>query len=287
VTATTTRPRVRLRRGVARRPGLITYSILTIVVISSIYPLWWSFVVGSRTPAALSAGWPPILPGGNFWSNASEVFTTIPFWQALANSAIVSGVITFSVVTFSTLSGYAFAKLRFRGSNGLMVFVIATLAIPTQLGIIPLFILMRNLGWTGQLGAVIVPTLVTGFSVFFMRQYLVNAIPDELIEAARMDGTTMLGTFWHVALPAARPAMAMLGLFIFMMAWTDYFWPMIVLNSSNPTLQTALTQLQAERYVDYSVVLAGAVLGSFPLLIVFILAGRQLITGIMDGALKG
>lgn len=287
-TATATRPRVpRLRRTYRRRPGFVTYGILVVVGVTSIYPLWWSVVIGSRTPAALASTWPPLLPGGNFLNNAQEVFDTIPFWLALANSAIVSTVITFSVISFSTLAGYAFAKLRFRGSNGLMVFVVATLAIPTQLGIIPLFMTMRNLGWTGELGAVILPSLVTAFGVFFMRQYLSSAIPDELIEAARMDGASMFGTFWHVALPAARPAMAVLGLFIFMQAWTDFFWPMIVLDSSNPTLQTAMAQLQSARYVDYSVVLAGAVMGSIPLVIVFIAAGKQLISGIMDGALKG
>ena len=107
-----------------------------------------------------------------------------------------------------------------------MIFVIATLAIPTQLGIIPLFILMRQLGWTGELGAVIVPTLVTAFGVFFMRQYLVDVIPDELIEAARVDGANQFRIFLHVGVPAARPAMAILGLFTFMAAWTDYLWPL-------------------------------------------------------------
>ena len=214
------------------------------------------------------------------------MLNTVPFWLALGNSLIVSTVITLSVVTFSTLAGYAFAKLRFRGREGFMIFVVATLAVPTQLGIIPLFILMRQFGWTGTLGAVIVPTLVTAFGVFFMRQYLVDVIPDELIEAARVDGASMIGTFWHVAVPAARPAMAILGLFTFMTAWTDYLWPLLVVPQ-NPTLQVALSQLQSARYVDYTVVLAGAVLATIPLLILFVAAGRQLIAGIMQGAVKG
>jgi cellobiose transport system permease protein len=159
--------------------------------------------------------------------------------------------------------------------------------VPTQLGIIPLFIMMKNIGWTGELGAVIVPTLVTAFGVFFMRQYLVDVIPDELIEAARMDGASMISTFWHVAVPAARPAMAILGLFTFMMAWTDFLWPLVVLNAGNPTLQTALQNLNSGYYVDYSVVLTGAVLATIPLLVLFVLAGKQLISGIMNGAIKG
>ncbi|PPF28418.1 MULTISPECIES: carbohydrate ABC transporter permease [unclassified Rathayibacter] len=268
------------------RPGFLTYGLLSAFILGSTYPLWWSFVVASGSNATRSETL-PLVPGGNFLANASQVLTAIPFWTALLNSVIVSGIITLSVVSFSTLAGYAFAKLRFRGRDGLMIGVVATMAIPTQLGIIPLFILMRQLGWTGSLGAVIVPTLVTAFGVFFMRQYLVDVIPDELIEAARVDGANQFRTFLTVAVPAARPAMAILGLFTFMMAWTDFLWPLIVLSPTNPTLQTALAQLQSGYYVDYSIVLAGAVLSVIPLLVLFLLAGRQLIAGIMSGAVKG
>jgi len=272
--------------GIGSRPGFLTYGLLAAFVIGSAYPLWWSFVVGSGTNATRGETL-PLLPGGNFLANAATVLDAIPFWLALGNSFVISAVITVSVVSFSTLAGYAFAKLRFRGRDGLMIFVIATMAIPTQLGIIPLFMVMRELGWTGTIGAVIVPTLVTAFGVFFMRQYLVDVIPDELIEAARMDGANQFRTFLTVGVPAARPAMAILGLFTFMTAWTDYLWPLIVLSPQNPTLQTALSQLQSGYYVDYSVVLTGAVLATLPLLVLFIVAGRQLVSGIMAGAVKG
>lgn len=278
----------RSRRGIgaSARPRWFVYALLAALLVGSTYPLYWSFVMGSHDKSAMAEMFPPLLPGSQFWSNVGEVFDTIDFWGALANSMIVSSVITVSVVFFSTLAGYAFAKLRFRGREGLMVFVIATLAVPTQLGIIPLFMLMKELGWTGHLGAVIVPTLVTAFGVFFMRQYLVDVIPDELIEAARVDGASMLGTFLNVGLPAARPAMAILGLFTFMTAWTDYLWPLLVVPQ-NPTLQVALSQLQSARYVDYSVVLAGAVIATLPLLLLFVVAGKQLVSGIMAGAVKG
>jgi cellobiose transport system permease protein len=279
-------PRRASGAGRVDRPGFLTYGLLTAFLLGSAYPLWWSFTVGSGTNATRSETL-PLVPGGNFLANAAKVFDAIPFWTALLNSVIVSSVITLSVVTFSTLAGYAFAKLRFRGRDGLMIAVVATMAIPTQLGIIPLFIVMRQLGWTGQLGAVIVPTLVTAFGVFFMRQYLVDVIPDELIEAARVDGANQFRTFLTVAVPAARPAMAILALFTFMMAWTDFLWPLIVLSPTNPTLQTALSQLQSGYYVDYSVVLTGAVMSVIPLLVLFVLAGRQLIAGIMSGAVKG
>lgn len=272
--------------GVGSRPGFLTYGLLAAFIIGSAYPLWWSFVVGSGTNATRGETL-PLLPGGNFLANAAKVLDAIPFWLALGNSVLVSSIITISVVSFSTLAGYAFAKLRFRGRDGLMIFVVATMAIPTQLGIIPLFMVMRELGWTGTIGAVIVPTLVTAFGVFFMRQYLVDVIPDELIEAARMDGANQFRTFLTVGLPAARPAMAILGLFTFMTAWTDYLWPLIVLSPQNPTLQTALSQLQSGFYIDYSIVLTGAVMATIPLLVLFVIAGKQLISGIMAGAVKG
>ncbi|UYN83205.1 MAG: carbohydrate ABC transporter permease [Microcella sp.] len=278
--------RRRNRSGIALRPGFLSYGLLLAWVLGTAYPLWWSFVVASGTNATRGETL-PLIPGGNFLANAVKVFDAIPFWLALGNSILVSSVITVAVVSFSTLAGYAFAKLKFRGREGLLIFVIATMAIPTQLGIIPLFIVMRELGWTGTLGAIIIPNLVTAFGVFFMRQYLVGVIPDELIEAARMDGANQIRTFFTVAVPAARPAMAILGLFTFMMAWTDYLWPLIVLSPQNPTLQTALSQLQSGYYVDYSIVLAGAVLATLPLLILFLAAGRQLISGIMQGAVKG
>jgi cellobiose transport system permease protein len=146
---------------------------------------------------------------------------------------------------------------------------------------------MSQLGWTGKLVAVIVPGMVTAFGVFWMTQYLEGALPVELIEAARIDGCSMIRTFWHVALPAARPAAAMLALFTFVGSWTNFFWPFIVLGSTNPTLPVAVQLLQASYFKDYSLILAGVTLSTIPLIVVFALAGRQLVSGIMQGAVKG
>ena len=138
------------------------------------------------------------------------------------------------MVLFSTLAGFAFAKLRFRGRNALLLVIVATMAIPVQLGLIPLYILMVKLGWVGELQAVIVPFLVTGFGVFMMRQYAAQAVSDELIEAARVDGCNTLRIYWNVVLPAVRPAAAVLGLFTFMQTWNDFLWPYSVLNPDQP-----------------------------------------------------
>lgn len=277
------------RKRAYERPGVLTYALLIAFFAGSAFPLWWSFVIGSRQSSDVNLVPPAVLPGGNFLANVDKVFDTVPFWLALANSIVISGAITVSVVFFSTLAGYSFAKLRFRGRTGLLLAVIATMAIPTQLGIIPLFMLMGEWGWIGTVQAVIVPGMVTAFGVFFMRQYLVDVIPDELIEAARVDGASMWGTFWHVALPAARPAMAVLALFTFMASWTDYLWPQLVLSPRNPNVQTALAALSAAggQNPDNAMVLAGAVLSVIPLLILFFVAGKQLVAGIMQGAVKG
>ncbi|WP_298746116.1 carbohydrate ABC transporter permease [uncultured Serinicoccus sp.] len=274
------------RRRSGDRPSWVVYGLLAAVVAGSMFPLWWSFVIASHDSTVLTRTPFPLLPGGNFLRNAASVFDTVEFWRATVNSIIVSTTVSASVVFFSTLAGYAFAKLRFRGAGPLLVFVVATMAVPTQLGVVPLYQVMAELGWTGELTAVIVPGLVTAFGVFWMTQYLRQAVPTELIEAARVDGASMFRTFWHVGVPAARPAAAMLGLFTFVATWTNFFWPFIVLGPSNPTLPVALQQLQAAHYVDYSLVLAGAVLATVPLLILFVLAGRQLVSGIMQGAVK-
>jgi cellobiose transport system permease protein len=269
------------------RPGFIVYAVLAVVFISAAFPLWWSFVIGSGDASSLRER--PWWPGGNFLANALAVVSNpaVNFWAALWNSIYSSFLIAASVVITSTLAGWAFAKLRFLGGPALLAFVVATMAVPQQLGVVPLYILFSDLGWTGSIGAIIVPALTSAFGVFWMTQYLRQAVPNELIEAARVDGATMIRTFWTVGVPAARPAAAMLFLFIFVGAWNNFFWPFIVLDRQNPTLPVALSLLQSNYFVDYSIVLAGVVLATVPLLLLFIFAGRQLVSGIMAGAVKG
>ena len=282
------RRRSRMEGGF-RRPGWLTYLLLSLFIVVSVAPLYYAFLLASSTAAEIAQNpLPSPIPQAHFFENVARVLGAgIGFWQALLNSVIVAVVTSLAVIFFSTLAGYAFAKLRFRGRNGLLAFVIGTMAVPTQLGVIPLFIVMSNLGWVGTLQAVIVPGLVTAFGVFWMTQYLAEALPYELIEAARVDGCSMIRTFWHVALPAARPAAAMLGLFTFVGSWTNFFWPFIVLGSANPTLPVALQLLQASYFKDLSLIMAGVVLATVPLLVLFAVAGRQLVSGIMQGAVKG
>ena len=275
--------------GINRRPGWITYTILAAIILASAYPIYYAFLLASSDTITIAQNpVPSLIPGPNLFSNLSRVVNSdIKFWPAVLNSLIVAVVTSISVVFFATLAGFAFAKLRFRARRPLLVFIIATMAVPTQLGVVPLFIIMSKLEWTGKLIAVIVPAMVTAFGVFWMTQYLEAALPYELIEAARVDGCSMLRTFYHVAMPAARPAAAILALFTFVGSWTSFFWPFIVLGGRNPTLPVALQLLQASYFKDYSLIMAGVVAATVPLVLVFIFLGRQLVSGIMQGAVKG
>jgi cellobiose transport system permease protein len=267
----------------------LTYLALIITIVLSIFPIVWSFIVASRDNSAVTAIPPPLTPGPNFLSNAQRVLenTDANFVFGLINSAVVSGCVTLSVVFFSTLAGFAFAKLKFKGKNALLLIIIMTMMIPTQVNIIPLYLLMVKLDWTNTLQAVIVPFLVKGFGVFMIRQYAESAISDELIEAARMDGASTWRTYWSVVLPALRPAAAVLGLLTFMETWNDFLWPYVVLNGDTPTVQVSLNILATGYYkTDYVQVFTGTALAIVPLLIVFIAFGRQIIGGIMEGSVK-
>ncbi|GGT04681.1 carbohydrate ABC transporter permease [Streptomyces chromofuscus] len=278
-----------LGQGAGRQhhAGPLAYVLLVITAILSIFPLYWTMVAASTDNTRVSQTPPPFLPGPNLFSNLARAWDEAAMGKAMINSLIVAGVIALSTVFFATLAGFAFAKLRFKGRNVLLMLVIGTMMVPPQLGVVPLFMMMSELGWSQQLPAVIFPTLVSAVGVFFMRQYLSEALPDELVEAGRVDGAHSLRIFWSIVLPVARPAMAVLFMITFVHAWNDFFWPFVVLDMTNPTVPVALTQLSAGYIRDQSLIMAGALLGTLPLLAMFIVFGRQIVSGIMAGAVKG
>lgn len=269
--------------------GGLTYLALVVTLLVSAFPLYWAFVVGSSTEEEIARIPPSVLPGSNLGANVREVFgaDNVYFVESLVNSAIVTVVVTASVLFFCSLAGFAFAKLRFRGRDPLMLLLIITLAVPSQLGSVALYIVMGKLGWNGELPAVIVPNLVSAFGVFYMRQFIMDAVPDELIEAARVDGASTFRTYRSVVLPALRPGLGVLGLLTFVATWNDFAWPLITLGGSeHPTVQVALSNLASGQFVRYSRVLCGAVMATIPLLVVFAVAGKQIVRGIMEGAVK-
>ncbi|MFD4025528.1 carbohydrate ABC transporter permease [Streptomyces sp. NPDC058576] len=278
-------------RKVPRRhdqAGSVAYALLAAVIAASVFPLYWSVVVASHDDNSVLAGsTPPLVPGGHLIENIQRVFELSAFWQALGNSLIVASTTAVSNVLLSSLAGFAFAKLRFPGRNILLVCVVITVMVPTQLGIIPLYMLVTDMGLYGKLSALIVPALVSAIGVFWMRQAVEENIPDELIEAARMDGAGLLRTYWHVVVPGVRTTATVLGMFTFMFAWNDYFWPLIALPPENGTVQIALNQLAAGYYTDYTLMLAGVVVSVLPVLVVFTVLARRIVSGVMAGAVKG
>ncbi|WP_330452318.1 MULTISPECIES: carbohydrate ABC transporter permease [unclassified Streptomyces] len=273
--------------GQQLKGGPFAYIALAVVGVGSLLPLYWTLVAASHTQDEVLASTPPFLPGGRLFHNLDAAWTQAHLGKAIVNSIIVAGCITAATLFFCTLAGYAFAKMRFRGRNVLMTGVILTLTIPPQLSVVPLFMMMADLGWGGNLESVIFPTLVSAFGVFFMRQYLSEALPYELIEAAKIDGANNFRIVLSVVLPVARPAMMVLGMLTFVQAWNDFFWPYLALNQQNPTLQVALGQLSASYTPDTSIVMAGALISTLPLLAVFVVFGKQIVGGIMSGAVKG
>ncbi|MEV6210777.1 carbohydrate ABC transporter permease [Kitasatospora sp. NPDC051914] len=267
--------------------GPLAYAVLGAATLMFVFPFYWTLVAASRTNAELSAAVPAFTPGPNLFHNLGEALEQAAIGTALWNSLVVSGAVTVGVVLSSTLAGFAFAKLRFRGRGLLLALTIGTMMIPPQLGVIPLFMVIVKMDLQNKLPAVILPALVSAFGVFFMRQFLIQALPDELIEAGRVDGASALRIFWSIVLPVARPGMAVLGMLTFMATWNDFFWPIVALSSQNPTVQVALKSLGQGYVPDQSVVMAGTLLGTLPVLLVFALLGRQIVGGIMQGAVKG
>jgi cellobiose transport system permease protein len=266
-----------------------TYVALAAVLGLSAFPLYWMFVIATSTDEAVSRIPPSVIPGDQLMTNLREVFTLqdVYFVASLINSFIVSSVVTASTLFFCSLAGFAFAKLRFRGRNKLMVVVILTLTVPNQLGVVALYILMGKLGWNGTLLAVIAPFLVSAFGVFYMRQFIMHSVPDELVESARMDGALTMRVYWSIVLPAIRPALAVLGLLTFVATWNEFQWPLITLNGTEfPTSMVALSDLASGNYVIYRRVLAGAFAATVPLLVLLLLGGRQIVRGIMEGAVR-
>jgi len=278
----------RKQRG-PQRTNPATYGTLVVIALISAFPLYYMLVGASRTNDQIGKVPPPLLPGGNLLHNLKVVFANpdANIGTGLINSFLAASIVTASMVFFCSLAGFAFAKLRFRGKSALLLIIIGAMMVPIQLGVIPLYLTMVKLGWLNTLPAITIPFLVGGFGVFMMRQYTMQAVPDELIEAARVDGCNTWSTYFHVVLPAPLPAIAVLGIFTFMDTWNSFFWPLIAMEDpTNPTVQISLRSLGTGYYTDYSQVFAGTAVATVPLLLVLVVFGRQIIGGIMECAVK-
>jgi len=272
-----------------QRMGAGGYIVLAFVTFLSIFPFYWMFIVASNGTDEISKIPPTLVPGPRFFTVISNVYEVLPaFNQALLNTVFVGTVVAVAQVFFSAIAGFAFAKLNFRGQRFMVLFVILTMMLPSQLGIIPLFMLMGNLGFIDTLWALIVPALVTAFGVFWMRQVIDAQVPNELLESASIDGAGVFRVYWSLVLPIIAQSSFVLGLFSFLATWNDFLWPLLVLSTpENFTAQVAVNQLKSSYAIDYALNMGGAFLSTAPLIVLFIFVGRRLVRGVMDGAVKG
>ncbi|MEV5743046.1 carbohydrate ABC transporter permease [Microbispora rosea] len=265
-----------------------TYVLLALAAFACLFPLYWMFIVATTDTATATNLPPEIVPGDNFFYLAGLVFSTVPFVRSIVNSLIVAGTIGVGQAVLCALAGFAFAKMRFRGRNALFLFVVLTMTVPTQLAIVPQYMIISSLGWVDTLQALIVPGLANAFGIFWMRQHISSAISDEILQAARIDGASTWQIFWRVAFPLVRPAAFVLGLLGFVTAWNDFLWPFVVLKSPEMyTVQIAIKALQNSFNIDLGLAMSGSFLATLPLLVLFVFVGRRMVAGIMNGAFKG
>ncbi|WP_051794635.1 carbohydrate ABC transporter permease [Kibdelosporangium aridum] len=262
--------------------------LLAIGAVVVLFPYYWLAVMATNTTGDIFTTPPKLTFGTHLFDNIGEVLNRIDFFGSLLNTVIVSVATTVLVLFFDSLAAFTFAKYAFPGRNLLFTILLATFVVPTQLSAIPQYSIMASIGWVGDLKALIVPAAANAFGIFWMRQYAASAIPDELLEAAKVDGAGFFRTYWTVAMPILRPALAFLGIFTFVTTWNDYLWPLIVMvDPSNTTLQVALNQLNGLYGADYSLVMAGTLMAVIPLLVVFLFGARHFIRNIAAGAVKG
>jgi cellobiose transport system permease protein len=265
----------------------ILHAVLVVGLVVSIFPFYWLVVMATSTSAEIFAYPPKLWFGPHLLDNVNRVLDSIDFWGAFVNTLIVATTTALLVMFLTSIAGFTFAKFRFPGRNVLFVLILATLMVPAQLSTVPSFVIMANLGWVGTLQALIVPGIASAFGIFWMRQYSMGAIPNDLVDAGRLDGCNHFQLYLNVAVPLLRPALAFLGIFIFITSWNDYLWPLVILiNPDRLTLQVALAQLQGIYQTDYAMVMAGTLMATIPLIVIFILGSRHFIGNIAAGALK-
>jgi len=262
--------------------------VLVVTTLISLYPLYGMYVT-ALTPTFDTVKTPPdVIPIHASLENFQRLFAKArdyPLW--FGNSLLITLTITAFHVLFDTMAGYAFAKKQFPGRDVLFAVLLATLMIPPQVTLVPLYIVTRNLGLLNNPLAVILPGTARVLGIFLMRQYI-RTLPNELEEAARIDGASEIGIFRHVIVPLSAPAMGALAIFTFVFYWNDFIWPLIVLQRSpNFTLPVGVASLQGEFGTDYGVIFAGAALAALPIVVFFLAFQRYFLEGVRLGAVKG
>lgn len=271
----------------SRLHALLVNGALAAFALLALAPLLWMVSVSFMPMGEASRFPPPLLPDVATLDNYHALFARTGIGRAFANSLLVSLAITLGSLLVNTAAGYAFAKLHFRGRERLFQLLLAALVVPAQVAMLPLFLLMKELGLVNSLGGVVLPALAGVFGIFLVRQYA-RSIPDALIEAARIDGASELRIFVQVVLPMLKPVLVTLAIFSFMAAWNDFMWPLIVLAGQEKyTLPVALAALSREHIMDVEMMMAGAVVTVLPVLLLFLGLQRWYMQGLLLGSVKG
>lgn len=280
-----------------RRPWLpalnsvLLNALLLLGAFLSAFPFYWMFTLATQSSQQIFS-WPPrFLPGDSLIANYQNMLTVIPFWRNFFNSVFVGVTHTALALLFCAMGGYAFAMYRFPGRNWLFALMLATMMIPWMAGIVPWFILISKwLHWINRYEALIIPGAASAFGIFWMRQYIQDSIPVELLDAARIDGCPEYSIFFRVVAPLLLPAFAALGIMIFVGNWNAFLGPLLVIQEKTMyTLPVALSLLRQDpkRGFDAGLLMLGTSLATLPILIVFLMATRRFMAGLTIGAIKG
>jgi multiple sugar transport system permease protein len=268
-------------------PTLLVNGALVVLALASIGPLLWMVSVSFMPSGQANSFPPPLLPRGATFDSYRQLFGYAGMGRRFFNSALLAVLATGLSLAFNVSAGYAFAKLPFRGREPLFKGLLGALIIPGQVAMIPLFLMMKYMGLINTYAGVLVPSLASVFGIFLVRQYALS-IPDELLEAARIDGASELRTFVSVVLPGLTPILVTLALFTFLGSWNDFLWPLIMLSDdSQHTLPLALAALSREHVQDRELMMAGSVVTLVPVLVLFLVLQRYYMQGLLAGSVKG
>ncbi|MCC6483400.1 MAG: carbohydrate ABC transporter permease [Armatimonadetes bacterium] len=265
----------------------LAYLILGVLAVTMLGPFVWMALASLRSKTEFFTTSGALFPSGIHWENYIQAWTTVPFGSFFLNSVLVAVTVTVAQLFTSSLAAYAFARMRFRGRDALFIAYLATMMVPTQVTMIPLFIMMVQLHWIDSYAALIVPFVASAYGCFLLRQFFLT-IPEELEDAAAIDGAGPWSVYLRIILPLSRPALTAFGLIAFLGSWNSFIWPLIVIN--RPAMKTIPIGLQSLQgfYGDanWAVLMAGAVVAALPLIVIFLIAQKAFIEGITLTGLK-
>ena len=266
--------------------NLLIWGLLVVGALIMVFPLYWMFATAIRPREELFSGEFRLLPSDLIWSNFSQAWGKLPFALFYLNSILIALIAVAATVFINLLAGYTFAKYEFPGRNILFLLLISTLMIPIQVIMVPEFLIVSALGWVNTYAGVIAPRAAEAFGIFMVRQFMVS-IPDELIEAARLDGAGEFKIFWKVILPLSWPVVAVLTIFTFMWRWNDFAWPLVVLQDREAyTVPLGLNLMKGQFFTDWTGIMSMSLVSILPMLGVFIFFQRYFIQGIASTGIK-